>query len=504
MACVAPQAAPSTFNLFSTVYALAGAGGLFLLIGGIALFLTCRRDGARAESAEERAPFLEGDSLGAQEKDALIMCDGIPVWARLGILLLIFVNVALFISSNTSVGASVYLVIKAAGEDTIRFPSLFDFSLANSVQDMWNAKVYALSILIAVFSGIWPYVKLLLLTVCWLVPPTRIGILHRERILLLLDALGKCSLVDSFVMILMMVAFHFSISPTVTPVTPPGTLVAQVWVEPHYGFYTFILATMCSLVITHIVVYCHRKVSEQVDRTDNLEKKSLLAFSRRPDQGGSALLLSVAPLLLVAAGLVVSGIIIQSFEFEFKGAFGYLLTLLGDSTTSSYSVVSLGNFIPSSSDHPHSAGTIFLQVSFFIFVCAMPLAYLALLVALWSYPLTVSAQRRLLHVTEIAQAWSSLEVFVVAVIAALLELQQFAQFIIGDRCDKINPLLQKYAHSLLDGDDKCFDVEASLKTGCWVLFSGCLIYICAGMVVIRCCHKALHQRTADLNGPPIN
>jgi len=273
----------------------------------------------------------------------------------------------------------------------------------------------------------------------------------------------------------------------------------QTWVEPHYGFYSFIIATICSLLTTHVVVYCHRKVSEYIPHIVGDDKKSLLAYSRRSQAGPSAFLLSVAPLLVVAVALVALGISIPSFEFEFKGAFGYLLTLLGDSTISSYSVLSLGGYIPSSSDTPHSVGIIFLQVSFFIFICVMPLLYLVLLIMLWLWPLTYNAQRRLLHITEIAQAWSSLEVFVVAVIAALLELQQFAQFIIGDKCDKINPILHKYAHPLLDGDDRCFDVVASLKTGCWVMFSACVLYLCVGVLVIKCCHKTLSNRLQGLS-----
>jgi len=264
------------------------------------------------------------------------------------------------------------------------------------------------------------------------------------------------------------------------------------------------VATMCSLLITHVVVYYHRKISEEVDNSDSYEKKSLQTYSRRSHTGTSVLLFSVAPLLVIAAALVVSGTIISSFEFEFKGAFGYLLSLLHEPATSSFSVLSLGMFIPSSSDAPYSVGTLFLQVLFFILICVMPLVYLSLLVLLWLWPFTFSAQRRLLHITEIAQAWASLEVFVVAVIAALLELQQFAQFILGDRCDKINLYLAKYAEPLIGSDYKCFDVVASLKTGCWVMFSACIIYVVVGVMVIKFCHKALKYRIRGENGMTVN
>lgn len=32
-------------------------------------------------------------------------------------------------------------------------------------------------------------------------------------------------------------------------------------------------------------------------------------------------------------------------------------------------------------------------------------------------------------------AWSALDVFIISIVAALLQIQQFAQFIVGGRCD---------------------------------------------------------------------
>lgn len=36
---------------------------------------------------------------------------------------------------------------------------------------MWTAEVYSLAILIAIFSGIWIYIKLLLMFICFVMPP---------------------------------------------------------------------------------------------------------------------------------------------------------------------------------------------------------------------------------------------------------------------------------------------------------------------------------------------
>lgn len=74
---------------------------------------------------------------------------------------------------------------------------------------MWTAGIYPLSILILLFSGVWPYLKLVLLLVCWVTPLQYLGFKYRERILIVLDTLGKYSLLDSYVMVMMIVAFRF-------------------------------------------------------------------------------------------------------------------------------------------------------------------------------------------------------------------------------------------------------------------------------------------------------
>ena len=103
--------------------------------------------------------------------------------------------------------------------------------------------------------------------------------------------------------------------------------------------------------------------------------------------------------------------------------------------------------------------------------------------------------------SEVLNAWSALDVFCVGIIAALLEIQQFVAFIVGDKCDKINDLLVSIPQirNLLNGDNKCFDVIASLDSGCWFLFASSLVSIMVGQLVMRTCHKALRERIAEQN-----
>lgn len=65
---------------------------------------------------------------------------------------------------------------------------------------------------IAGFSGAWPYVKLALMAACWTIPARGMPLRRRQRLLLWLEALGKWSLIDTFVLVMMMVAFKFHLA----------------------------------------------------------------------------------------------------------------------------------------------------------------------------------------------------------------------------------------------------------------------------------------------------
>ena len=79
--------------------------------------------------------------------------------------------------------------------------------------------------------------------------------------------------------------------------------------------------------------------------------------------------------------------------------------------------------------------------------------------------MSLPTQKQLFTLAEILNAWTALDVFCISIAAALLELQQFAQFIVGDSCDALNVKLAEYLdENELDGEAKCFDVVAKLKT----------------------------------------
>ena len=451
-----------------------------------------------------------------------------PLW-RIVIPIILLLNIALFLISNTSVGASVYIVL-TVGEDQIHMPNTFGFSLKNSIQDMWNAKIYPLSILIALFSGFWPYCKLFLMLVAWILPTSIVSNHRRETLLMVLDAMGKWSLIDTHVLVLMAVAFRFHLADPHTPETQ-----MDVFVAPDWGFHLFLIATIMTLIMSHILLAFHRGAFEklremlppgfflnsdgEITPSEDFSSDSFTSFeslsstdSSRLDPNFAIPLMKINasntshPLkqskrgyLILAAlvstlGLVLVGLLVSAFEFEFKGAAGVVLNFVGQPTHTEYSLLKVGTDLPNSNPNPNSAAIRWIQVTFFAVVIVLPLLHLVVSIVLWVVPLKLSHQRFCFHASEVLNAWSTIDVFVVAIIAALVEIEQFAKFIIGDKCDLINSILIKYFKPDLGEYDTCFTVISTLVTGCWVLFTACVIDIIVTGYIISQSRKAIQMR----------
>ena len=204
---------------------------------------------------------------------------------------------------------------------------------------------------------------------------------------------------------------------------------------------------------------------------------------------GNAVIIVV---LLVTMFLVCAGSWWKSFSFEFQGLAG---ALLGQPPTD-YSLVSLANSIlpPTGQDVP--IGTTVLWITFLLFALVIPILYLAMTAALYVVPLTLYEQRKIHVVVEVLHAWGAIEVFVLSIIAALLQLKQFAGFIVGGRCNVIDMYIKKYLSEALPGGDMvCFTVVTKLLDGTFILVVASIGMIFIGTYVMRISEHALEDRT---------
>lgn len=82
--------------------------------------------------------------------------------------------------------------------DRTKFHIVYTLRFMYAIRDAWNGNAKVLAILVVLFSGIWPYVKILLLYATWYYPFTKTST-QRYGILVSLKRLGKYTFVDVYV-----------------------------------------------------------------------------------------------------------------------------------------------------------------------------------------------------------------------------------------------------------------------------------------------------------------
>jgi len=203
---------------------------------------------------------------------------------------------------------------------------------------------------------------------------------------------------------------------------------------------------------------------------------------------------AVSLLLLAGTGLIIVGGNIALFRFKFLGAMGMVLDYLGKSIYSDYlSLIGIGTNFPQSTEIPHAIEVVSIQAFIYTFSFIVPLCHLLMVVFLWVAPLQPTSQRRILVVSEIVNAWSTLDVLTLSVILALFQIRQFVQYLITDKCDVINAFLKVYFNGPLQGDDKCFDVIAEMSPTGWVLIVGCVVYLFGVNFTVALSRNALQK-----------
>ena len=139
--------------------------------------------------------------------ESMFRSPDIPTLVRWLMPLIIVANIGFFLSGHLSLGATVNIEAELAGEK-FRVEKFFEFSMAKSTVDIWNAGGKALAVMILIFSGIWPYTKQLITLALWFLSPSTVSISRRGSTLLWLDWLAKWSMVDIFVLVISIAAFR--------------------------------------------------------------------------------------------------------------------------------------------------------------------------------------------------------------------------------------------------------------------------------------------------------
>jgi paraquat-inducible protein A len=119
------------------------------------------------------------------------------------------------------------------------------YSVWTGVLDLWTLGERALATVLFFFSIIFPFSKLSLLLAAWNIP---LNGKRRNQLLHLLGITGKWSMLDVFVVAILIVLVKL------------GSLAK---VEPRIGIYFFCAAILCSMILTMAVEHLSRKAQDE-------------------------------------------------------------------------------------------------------------------------------------------------------------------------------------------------------------------------------------------------
>ena len=250
-----------------------------------------------------------------------------------------------------------------------------NYSIPHTVYLMWNKfKVYLIAVLVAGFSLIFPFIKLTLLLTAWFVPLTIRG---RGRILRALGALGRWSLLDVFVALVLIVLAHDQGMLFVTGVKP--------------GLALFLLAITLAMVTGDIMHHLHDRTSDEVEVPRPAEDLPPMLIWGVPILGIAALLTLIAS--LQAPYLKITAWYLDQTEYSI---FGTIRALIEESD--------------------YAFGT-----SVALFLVIMPSLRLFLIGAAWYRRKSPERLLRISGWLMIVERWAMLDVFALAIGLFLLE-----------------------------------------------------------------------------------
>lgn len=157
----------------------------------------------------------------------------------------------------------------------------------------------------------------------------------------------------------------------------------------------------------------------------------------------------------------------DSFQFVFHGLAGDLIEVVNPPAQIKREgllsiVFKLGDNIQNDASSGEKMTVAFLQVVYIMFSFVFPLLVVLSSYVLLFSPMNLREAKFFLYYYEIICAWGSSDVFILALIAAVVEINQFSHFLETDLCTPIKKVLHV---------SECFQVDTTLLNG-----SFCLVF----------------------------
>lgn len=201
------------------------------------------------------------------ETTSLLACPVIPRRVRYGVPAALLLNIILYLVGHLAVLSTVNIDATVAGEE-FSINKFLEFKFIESTRDAYSNGGAEMAILLWIFTGIWPYVKLVGSLLLWSLPPSYLSVKRRGQLLLWIDALAKLSLIDIVTMLLgFAVLLVFIGGPDKALPYSETTLYAfKVIIVPKAGFYCLIIAQRMSRVSSRFLLEYHDFLIDDADK----------------------------------------------------------------------------------------------------------------------------------------------------------------------------------------------------------------------------------------------
>lgn len=513
-----------------------------------------RRRHARwlASLDEDEMEVVRLQQLAREAKDraidasstSMFFSRSIPLVVRWAMPVIIVGNIGFFLSGHLSLGATVNIEASLAGEN-ISVDNFFEFSMAQSAIDIWNAGGKALAFLLILFSGVFPYSKQLATLALWFLPPSLTSSSTRGSALLWLDWLAKWSMIDIFVLVVSIAAFRVTITSPDVAFLPENFYSVDLLVVPMWGLWSNFMAQIISQISSHFIVYYHRKMvddaskdieatqsnneesapAEDVDLSSSGEKKddgpseekeselSLIklsdhAFSRVCKPADAKKLVAkpwvnagLASLGLATVVLVILGCVLPAFSLDVLGAVGVAIESGQgfEEATTNHSIFTVVQLLMDEARFLGTGGAYLglgaLSAVVIFCVLLAPIFQTSLLLYQWFVPLTEAGRMRVYRTNEILQAWQYGEVYLISIFVASWQLGPISEFMINSYCGGLNEFFANMVlYGLLDtADAQCFRVDSRIEPGFFFLTGGTVLLALLGSFVTKATVQFLRE-----------
>lgn len=395
----------------------------------------------------------------------------------------------------------------------ILFPPVHALSAEKNVRLMLDGQMYVLAVFTFWTCSILPFIKLSGLMFAWLAPTTILSVRHRGFLLGGIDAFGKWSFMDFFIMSLLMASLHIYVT------IQKSSVVVKV--RALEAFFYCLYVAVVTQWFSHLCFVCHqqgveREAFESAARCNSeegvaieegdpeqLRKRKLkihysyvriprfvrVALKKRLNLNKESVLYFVPVLLILASVLFVIGLTLDVICVEHHGLTGELV----DKREIGYTVLDIAHYIPHfNSDDPDGVFIRSFQFLFlFLVVGAEGISLLILSVA-YFVPIHGSFRHTFTTFARTVQAWACLDVFAFALIGFSYYMPFVQDTIKGDKLDIPNYILEEFLPDIGD-EPVVFRLKAALLPGAWLLLISSLI----SRPVIILCRWAMHDVSVD-------